>query len=353
MGRRTSGATVGIEKIGLVQASANTLTTSQPNQNLIMDPNGTGITQVERAMTVIGNGTTGGEVRLGDADGTHWTTLRTAASTTANRTLTFPDSNGLANQVLQTDGSGNLTWVAQTTAGVTASDPGASATQHYLFFGTNSGSIVTGQVTAFNNKSNLIFVPSTGELTSTSVNAANMYGSTATSGTLTLRGTTSGTKNTASVQMTDNVGSSSTATGTLVVTGGVGISQNVNIGGTIGVAQAATFSTTVGVTGVLSANGGTSGIIGYTPQTASTTLGDSDRFYIVANSGAITLTLPATATNGRTIVLADGNNFQTNNVTLGRNGRTIGGLAEDLVLNVRNSRVELVYYGGDWKVFVY
>jgi hypothetical protein len=41
---------------------------------------------------------------------------------------------------------------------------------------------------------------------------------------MTIRGTSNGTKATASVLMTDGVASSSTTTGTLVVTGGVGIS---------------------------------------------------------------------------------------------------------------------------------
>jgi hypothetical protein len=246
MGRRTSGATVGIEKIGLVQADANTLTTSQPNQNLLLDPNGTGITQVQRAMMVMGNGSTGGELRLGDADGTHYTVLRTAASTTTNRTLTFPDSAGSLNNVLATDGSGNLSWVAQTTAGVTVADAGASGTTHYLYFGTTT----SGQVTSFNYRSNVSFVPSTGELTATALNAANMYGSAASSGTLTLRGTSSGTKATASILMTDNVAASSTSTGTLVVTGGVGVSGTLHAGNltTGGTLSAATISETSSIT---------------------------------------------------------------------------------------------------------
>jgi hypothetical protein len=114
-----------------------------------------------------------------------------------------------------------------------------------------------------------------------------------------------------------------------------------------------TLSVTAGTfTGVLTASGGTSGIIGYTVQTATGSLADADRLYIVANSAAITLTLPATTTNGRTIVLADGASFGTNNVTVARNGNTIGLLAENLVLNLAGSRVELVYYSGDWKLFI-
>jgi hypothetical protein len=114
---------------------------------------------------------------------------------------------------------------------------------------------------------------------------------------------------------------------------------------------ALSVSTTSTFTGVASFPGGTSGVVGYTIQTTGTTLGDVDRLYLVGNSAAITLTLPATSTNGRTIVLADGNNFTSFNVTVARNGKTIDGLAENLVLNVRGSKVELVHYINDWKVF--
>jgi hypothetical protein len=246
MGRRTSGQSVGQEKIGNVLADANTLTTSQANQNLVINPNGTGITQINRSVTIVGDNTSGGELRLADADGSHWTILRTAASTTTNRTITFPNTTGTANQILQTDGSGNLSWVAPTTAGVASSDPGASSTVHYPFFATSAGSPPSGQVTAFNAKSNLSFVPSTGELSSTIARFANVVGSASNSGTLTIRGTSSATKATASVLLTDGVAASSTTTGTLVVTGGVGVSGALHTGtltaGTTDISGTATFT---------------------------------------------------------------------------------------------------------------
>lgn len=42
-----------------------------------------------------------------------------ASNLTTNRTLKFPDSNGLGGQVLQTDGSGNLTWTTPSGSGTT------------------------------------------------------------------------------------------------------------------------------------------------------------------------------------------------------------------------------------------
>jgi hypothetical protein len=139
---------------------------------------------------------------------------------------------------------------------------------------------------------------------------------------------------------TGNSASTSTTTGTLRVTGGVGVSGAI-------------FAGSITSVGVLTSQGGTAGIIGYTNQTATATLADIDRKYIVSNTAAITLTLPNTSTDGRTIVLADGNNFGSFNVTVGRGTRNIGGLAENLILNVPGSYVELVYRGGDWKVFTF
>lgn len=352
MGRRTSGAQVGLEKIGNVQANATTLSTTQTNADLTLDPNGTGGVIVNGDVTIADQG----DLRLREsvANGTNYLAMQAAANMASNYTITWPAAvAGTSGFVLSSDTSGNLSWVSQTTAGLTSSDSGSSATVHYPFFGTNSGSIPTGQLTAFNVNSSLSFQPSTGTLAATVVRSATVDGSASNSGTLTLRGTSSATKATASILMNENIASSSTTTGTLVVTGGVGIGGALNVSSTASFGNTLTVTTGgLNVTGTLTANSGTSGIIGYTTRTSSVAIPDADGYNIVANSGAITLTLPATSTNGRTLIFADGNNFTSNNVTLGRNGRTIDGLAEDLVLNVRGSYVILVYYNTDWKAFV-
>ena len=225
MGRKVSIGVVGSGGgLGTIVAggSGNTLTTAVTNQNLIIDPNGTGITQIIGATQLNAQS----ELRLADADSSNYIAQKAAGTISANYTLTWPAATTAANgNVLASQTDGTLSWISLSSAGVAVTDPGSTATVHYPIFATNSGAVyTTGQVTGLNNRSNLAFVPSTGELTATALNAANMYGSAANSGTLTLRGTTSGTKSTASVLMTDNVASSTTATGTLVVTGGVGIS---------------------------------------------------------------------------------------------------------------------------------
>ncbi len=229
MGRRTSGQTVGLQTIGNVQASAATLTTTQSNQNLTIDPNGTGTVEVNASMNVAGNISIAnqGDLRLleSTANGTNYIAMEAASTMAANYTIVWPAAVASSNgYVLSSDTSGNLSWVSAGGA-ITISDPGSTATVHYPIFDTNGGSLPT----SFSPKArtNLSFVPSTGELNASIGNFANIYGSTSSSGTITIRGTSNATKATASVLMTDAVASTTTATGTLVVTGGVGISGQV------------------------------------------------------------------------------------------------------------------------------
>ena len=232
MGRKVSIGVVGSGGgLGTIVASGtgNTLTTALTNQNLIIDPNGTGTVDITAETNVTGNVTivNQGDLRLREAsgNGTNYIAMQAAATMAADYTITWPAAVSATNGfVLSSDTSGNLSW-ASAGGNISVADPGASATVHYPFFGTASGSIPTTLSPLA--RSNLSFVPSTGELTATALNAANHYGSNSNSGTITIRGTTSATKATASVLMTDAVASSSTTTGTLVVTGGVGVSGQI------------------------------------------------------------------------------------------------------------------------------
>lgn len=235
MGRRTSGQQVGLQAIGNVQANASTLTTTQPNSDLTLDPNGTGDVVVNASVTMTGDFTiqNQNDLRLSEAtaNGTNYIAMQAAASMASNYTITWPAAvSSSAGYVLSSDTSGTLSWIAQTTAGISIDDPGATGTTHYPVFVTNAGSVVSGQSTSIQNKSNLTFIPSTGELSSTIGRYANVVGSNSATGTLTLRGTSSGSKATASILMTDNVASTTVGTGTLVVTGGAGISGQVTCG---------------------------------------------------------------------------------------------------------------------------
>ncbi len=223
MGRRTSGQIVGLEKIGLVQANANTLTTTQENTDILIEPNGSGTVVIHTDLILADQA----DIRLSEAsgNGTNYIAMQAASSMSANYTITWPGSVAGSNgYVLASQTDGTLSWVSPG-GNIAVADPGSTATVHYPLFGTASGSIPTTLDPKV--RSNLSFVPSTGELTATAFKAADHYGSTANSGTVTIRGTTSATKATASVLMTDGVASTTTGTGTLVVTGGVGVSGQV------------------------------------------------------------------------------------------------------------------------------
>ena len=246
MGRKVSIGIVGTGGSGglgtiLASGTGNTLTTAVTNQNLIIDPNGTGITQIVGAAQLNAQS----ELRLADTDSSNYIALRAAGTISANYTITWPSAVAASNgYVLTSQTDGTLAWTAIPATGVTAADPGSTATVHYPIFETASGSIPTGSLITAKVRANLSFVPSTGLLTATGYVGATHDGSTSNSGTLTLRGTSSATKATASILMSDGVTSSTTATGTLVVTGGVGVSGQV----TCGALSATTITETSSIT---------------------------------------------------------------------------------------------------------
>jgi len=228
MGRRTSGQTTGLEKIGNIQASAATLSSSQTNQDITLDPNGTGVTNVNSDIVITGDLTLAnqGDLRLREAtgNGTNYIAMQAAATMAANYTITWPAAvSGTSGFVLTSDTSGNLTW-ASAGGNIPVSDSGSTATVHYPFFGTASGSIPTSLSPLV--RSNLSFVPSTGDLRTSIVT-----GGTAASATLTLRSTTDATKG--QVYIDETTASSSSTTGALRVGGGIGVGGALFTGGKI------------------------------------------------------------------------------------------------------------------------
>lgn len=92
------------------------ITTS--NANLDLAPDGTGV------VNILGNTTGGnnqGAIRLNCEQNSHHVTIKspthTALSTGGSYSLTLPANDGNTNDVLQTDGSGVLSWVAQSGGG--------------------------------------------------------------------------------------------------------------------------------------------------------------------------------------------------------------------------------------------
>ena len=53
-----------------------------------------------------------GDLRFGDSDNSNWVAFQAPATVASNVTWTLPNADGSANQVLQTNGSGTLSWAS-------------------------------------------------------------------------------------------------------------------------------------------------------------------------------------------------------------------------------------------------
>jgi hypothetical protein len=94
------------------------------------------------------------------------------------------------------------------------------------------------------------------------------------------------------------------------------------------------------------------GITYTTVKTSSYTAADSDGVQTDTTGGGFTVTLPATPAVGDQVIVIDtASSWAANNLTVGRNGSTIEGLAEDLVCDLSGVSVQLVYSGTTWNVF--
>lgn len=120
---------------GLIVDDLNSATT-------IFSKDGTQYFSADNTQSIIGSGTSkmeyiDGVLRLYDSDATHYIAIQTPAtgSLTTNYTLTLPVDDGTSNQVLKTDGSGNLSWT--TVAGGGDILNGGNTTGAAVTIGTN------------------------------------------------------------------------------------------------------------------------------------------------------------------------------------------------------------------------
>jgi hypothetical protein len=81
-----------------------------------------------------------------------------------------------------------------------------------------------------------------------------------------------------------------------------------------------------------------------TAKTASFTAVSGNGYFINTSSAAITVTLPASPSAGSIVSLSDyTNTWQTNNVTVARNGSKIGGVSANATLSTEGQSVTFVY----------
>jgi len=125
---------------GDLDVKAQKITTSTSNGNIELDPNGTGLVQV--------NGNTNpGAIKLMCEAGSHGVTIQSPDhAEQANYTLTLPTTNGSSNQVLKTDGNGVLSWTNQATGG------GSPTAYDYDAFTTSANVTMNADVSVASNK---------------------------------------------------------------------------------------------------------------------------------------------------------------------------------------------------------
>lgn len=118
---------------------------SANDQDVVISPNGTGITKVESNITLRDTaGSTALEVRFfeGFSNGTNYIGIKANNSLTANTTFTLPTTDGTNGQVLTTNGSGVLSFIGAKKYVALLSQTGTSAPTATVLENTLSGSIV-------------------------------------------------------------------------------------------------------------------------------------------------------------------------------------------------------------------
>lgn len=89
----------------------------------------------------------------------------------------------------------------------------------------------------------------------------------------------------------------------------------------------------------------------YITKTSGYTASASDFIFASTSSGIFTIDLPSSPVIGDTVIVQDiSGTFDTQNLTIGRNGNTIMGIDEDLVIDIENSTTELIFSGTDWRI---
>lgn len=109
-----------------------------------------------------------------------------------------------------------------------------------------------------------------------------------------------------------------------------------------GTPSASTDAATVGY--VNDVAGGT-----WAQLTANTTAVKGGKYFANTSGGSFTLTLPASPTVNSSVRVADlAGTFHQKQLTIGRNGTKIQNLTEDLILDVKDASIELVYSGSTY-----
>ena len=92
--------------------------------------------------------------------------------------------------------------------------------------------------------------------------------------------------------------------------------------------------------------------LSYVYKTANYTANNNEGVLTNTAGGSFTVTLPVAPAVGAQVVVADSSgSWSTNNLTVARNGATIGGLAENLICDIANAQIHFIYSGTTWNTF--
>jgi hypothetical protein len=129
---------------GNLDVNGHTIT-SDSDQDVIINPNGTGITKIESNLVLRDSaGATAKEVLFyeGFSNGTNYVGLKAANSLSTNTTYTLPTADGTNGQVLQTNGSGTLSWFGAKKYVALLTQTGTSAPTATVLENTLGGTLV-------------------------------------------------------------------------------------------------------------------------------------------------------------------------------------------------------------------
>jgi len=162
--RRISTGIVGRELLGRFTAFDNSLRSIENNQDIVLNPNGSGIIRSDAHIQVNDENS----VRFADSGSSNYVEIKAPASLGSNVNLTLPSNTGSDGNALLVDASGNLSFGD---ISVDISNQSADTTTYYpLITTTTSGGLTSASVSS----SKLSFQPSSGTLTVTDLSATDV-----------------------------------------------------------------------------------------------------------------------------------------------------------------------------------
>lgn len=195
-----------------------------------------------------------------------------SAFTGGNFTLYFPNTYGTADQVLKTDGTGNLSWATVSGSGsstipasniiIGAANVSITTTSGNVRINAPAGEVVQLQVA---NTDVAVISGSNVTISTQAFVTDTTQASSVSSAAVVLNGGIGVAKNAyvgGNVFVTSAVESTSVASGALIVSGGAGINSNLNVGGNVNITNNAIMSSNLTVSGTIeSTNTGSGSLV--------------------------------------------------------------------------------------------